>query len=296
MRFTFYSLFLIIFAQGPFYGQILGFKENGKWGVKENGLVVVKPQYDTLVVNDSTGGTCLACYKTMGASANKFIKVYTKTYLCNYLNTTGQRLSVKTEGNDSCSVFTLTKNTVRQFTENRNYFVVGVKNKKHLVDRHFKQLTFKGYYDLGFCANPGFLVARTSSDGAIVYTGLILFNEEQLIPYQYSDIKVNPADSLIIACSGAVRQGAEDDVFNYEGKKTGAYRRHIEMATKNFVIHKLYEPKEYYIIYNPQNKEEKNLNAEEVKLYSSDELLIRIKNDWYIYNMVKGEKRPVKQT
>ena len=43
-------------------------------------------------------------------------------------------------------------------------------------------------------------------------------------------------------------------------------------------------------------KEEKELFVEDVKIYKDDEVLVRIKNDWYIYNLPKGEKKPVKQS
>lgn len=232
----------------------------------------------------------------MGASANKFIKVYTKTYLCNYLNPNGKFLTIKTSGGDTSSVFTLHKYTVKQFQENKNYFAVSIKNKKYLVDRDFNQVTVNGYHDINFCAEPSFLVTRITNDGATIYAGLINFKEEQIIPYLYSDIKVNAVDSIIIACSGNVRPNSEDDLFDYIGKKTGAYRKHIDLATKNFVVHKLYDPKEYFVIYNVETKEEKTLFADEALLRNDEELLIRIKNDWYIYNLLKGEKKPVKQS
>lgn len=296
MRHFSHILFSFIFLPALLFSQATVFNEGGKWGLKNNERVVAKAVYDSVVNFEPGGKNCLACYKTMGASANKFIKVYTKTYLCNYLNADGKRLAVKVEGNDTCSVFSLTKNTVIQFIENPDYFVVGVKNKKHLIDRNFKQITFRGYYDINFCADPNFLVTKISNDGVTVYTGLLNFKEEQIIPYQYSEIKINPIDSLIIGCSAGIRTSTEDDVFDYTGKKIGVYRKHVDMATKNFVIHKLFEPKEYYIVYNIQTKEEKNLNADEIRVHKNDELMIRIKNNWFIYNMINGEKTSYKNS
>lgn len=294
LRHSIHIIFSLILLPTLLFSQATAFNEAGKWGLKNNEKVVAKAVYDSLVLSEPGGKNCLACYKTMGASANKFIKVMTKTYLCNYLNAEGTTLSVKVEGNDTCSVFALTKNTVIQFIENTDYFVVGIKNKKYLIDRNFNQITFKGYYDINFCADPEYLVTKTTSDGVTIYTGLINFKEEQIIPYQYADIKINPVDSLIIGCSAGLKMGTEDDVFDYKGKKIGVYRKHVEMATKNFVIHKLFEPKEYYIVYNIETKEEKNLNADEVKVYKDDELMIRVKNNWFIYNMLSGEKNPYK--
>jgi hypothetical protein len=63
------------------------------------------------------------------------------------------------------------------------------------------------------------------------------------------------------------------------------------MATKNFVIHKMYEPKEYFIVYNIENKQERILNGDEIKVFEENTILMRNKDDWYFYNMLTGEKK-----
>ncbi len=232
----------------------------------------------------------------MVPSSNKFIKSLTKVYLCNYLDRTGKRLLVNTSAIDTCGVFTLGKHTVKQFSDHPAYFIVSVKSKKHLIDKDFRQITFKGYHEIMLTPEPDFIIAQTIDEASTVSSGLINFNEELVIPFQYSDLKINSNDSLIIGCSAGLRPNSEDDVFTYAGKKAGSYRRHIDMATKNFIIHKIYEPKEYYIVYNITTKEEKIQQWEEVRFYNHDEILIRLKNDWYIYNMVTGVKKPGKQS
>lgn len=291
-------IFLLFF---PFFllqlhCQPLVFKENAKWGIKENDVPLIKPVYDSVFNFSVSGKVCLACHKTWGASTNKFIKTLTKIYYCNYLDRSGKRLSVMAEGKDTCSVFVLGKHTVKQFSESPDYFIVSIKSRKHLVDKNFRQITFKGYHDLLYTPEPGFMIAQAIDQANTISWGLINMNEEVIIPFEYSDIRINPDDSLIAACSAGIRPNSEDDVFNYQGKKVGAYRRHVDLATKNFIIHKIYEPKEYYILYNIEKKEEKILNAEEVKFYRHDEILVRIKSDWYIYNLVTNEKKASKQS
>ena len=61
------------------------------WGLgmafnKENESVIIPAVYDTIFNFDSTGQVCMACYKVKSASASKFIKVMTTTYVCRYLN------------------------------------------------------------------------------------------------------------------------------------------------------------------------------------------------------------------
>ncbi len=297
LRTSFFICFLFFrVLSGELHAQTLVFKENNKWGISENGTAVIKPVYDTVFNFNVSGKVCLACYKTMVPSANKFIKSLTKIYLCNYLDRSGKRLIINTSPIDTCSVFTLGKHTVKQFSEYKDYFIVSVKSKKHLVDKDFRQITFKGYHEIILTAEPDFIIAQTADEASTVSSGLINYNEEVIIPFLYSELKINSNDSLIVGCSAGLRANAEDDVFNYAGKKIGAYRRHIDMATKNFIIHKIYVPKEYYIVYNITTKEEKIQQWDEVRFYNHDEILIRVKNDWYIYNMVTGIKKPWKQS
>jgi hypothetical protein len=290
----FFSCFLVFPTW--FVSQTTVFKEGLKWGIKENEKIIINPQYDTVFNFDASGKTCIACYKNMSASSNKFIKTLSKTYTCNYLNKNLTHLSVKTDLNDTCSTFILGKHTIKQFTENETFFVVSVKNKKYLVDRNFNQYTFKGYHEIVFCTEPTYLITKITPDGNSIYSGLINLKEELIVPHQYTDITLNTKDSLIVACSAGLKATTEDDVFDYSGKKIGTYNRHVELATKNFVIHKLFEPTERYMIYNVTTKDEKEFYATEAELFSQNELLIRIKSSWFLYNMANGEKTPYKKS
>jgi catabolite regulation protein CreA len=125
-----------------------------------------------------------------------------------------------------------------------------------------------------------------------VLSGLVDVREKEVTPCLYSHIRINPVDSLIMCCSAGVRENSDDDIFNYEGKKIGSYRRHVEMATKKFIIHRIFEPKEHFLIYNIETKTEKNLQASEVHFFENDEILIRIKDDWYVYDLLTDHKKP----
>jgi hypothetical protein len=288
-------LLLLIAFTNSLLSQIAPYKENLKWGVKENDKIIVPAVYDTVFGYDSTGKVCLACFKTKTASASKFIKLTTLTYYCNYLNNKGGHLTIKTEENDTCSVFSFGKSSLKQYKHKDPLFTVASKGKKYLADKNFNQLSYKGYYDINPSADPGFYTTQYLSEAEILFTGLVNTKEDEIIPYQYSNIKVNPNDSVIIACSAGVRTNASDDVFNYDGKKREVTYRHLDMATKNFLIHQIFEPKEYFIIYNIKTKEEKNINADEVQPYNHDEILVRIKHDWFIYDMNTHEKKALKQ-
>lgn len=268
------------------------FSQNQKWGIKENDKVIIEPIYDTIFNFDSTGKVCLACYKTKTASANKFIKLLVTTYSCNFLNKKKKRLTIKTPNNDTCSVFSYAKNTLKQYNHSDNYLVATVKGKKYLVDKNFKQLTFKPYHEVSPSADPNFYVTQMLNEWDTPLTGLVDVNERQIIPYQYSNVKVNPYDSLVVACSAGLRPNSIDDIYFYTGKKRETCNRHVDIATKNFIIHKVYEPKERYILYNSKTKEEKSLEADELHVQPNDMLVIRIKNTWFNYDLKTNKQTP----
>lgn len=289
-----YLLFVI--CSGNAFCQTETFKELTKWGIKENDKVIIKPVYDTAFNFDNNGKVCLVCNKAKTPSANRFIRVMSVTYNCNYLDKTGKRLMIIPYGSDTaCSIFSLTKQAVKQYTEDPKYIIVSVKGRRFLVTKDFKQITFKEYSEINYTGDPNFLIAEIKNEANVVFKGLIDLNEKEIVPFIYSNIKLNTRDSLIIACSAGMGANREDDIYNYSGKKVDSYRRHIDMATKNYVIHKIFEPKEYYIIYNPKTKEEHVVYSEEVQLHTGEELLMRNDDHWFTYDMITGLKKPFEQ-
>ncbi len=276
------------------FAQSRTFKEHSKWGIKESEQILIPAVYDTLFNFDSTDKVCLACFKIKKASNNQFIKTMSTTYSCNYLNKKGQRFIARTEFGDTLSVFSLGKKTVTNYQSMQNIFVVSAKSKKNLVDKNFKQLTFKGYNDISLSNDPDFYFAEIINEGDVVVSGLINTMEREIIPFNYSVIKINTGDSLITACSAGIRTNSEDVMFNYEGRRKEASYRHIDLATKHFLIHKIFHPKEYYIFYNLETKQETMLSADDVKIYKHDEILVLLKKDWYLYDLNTNIKTPFK--
>ena len=278
-----------------FNAQTIPFKEGLKWGIKENEKIIIKPVYDTVFNFDNAGKVCMACFKTKALSANRFIKTYTIVYSCNYLNKNSNRLQIKTDDNDTASVFALGKTTIKQYNDDLNYFIVSAKNKKYLIDKEFEQRTFKGYNEVFITGEPKFFIAEIKNDIGVTYAGLINSKEELIVPFRYSGIKINPKDSLIVGCSAGVGNNGDDDIYDYNGKKINSSKRHVDMATKNFIIHKIFEPKEYYILINLKTKEETNFTAEELVPFEKDEVLIKVKSEWYIYNLASKQKKLYKK-
>jgi hypothetical protein len=267
-------------------------RENGKWGFKKDGAFLIKPVYDTIYGFDSTNRVCLACQKMVSNNANKFIKVHVTKYSCHYYNTKGETLMIRNQKNDTFTVFSVSKHSLRQYNNPSWFFTVGAKGRKYLMTKDFRQQTFNEYTEIRTSEEKEFYVAQTLNEFEVPVTGVVNTREDVIVPYLYSDIRINPKDSLIIACSAGLRADGEDDVYDYKGKKIQSSRRHLEMATKHFLIQKVYEPKEQYIFFEIATNKETPLQADELRYYEQDEVLIRQRNDWFIYDLKTNIKRP----
>jgi hypothetical protein len=271
------------------------FRENGKWGITEGGKVIIPATYDTIFNFDSTGKVCLACSRSKGVSSSKFIKVTSTNWTCNYLNAHNDKLRSKTTTNDTCTVFSLSKNSVKQYNNMSRDLVVSLKGEKHVVGKDFRQKTFRGYREISAAPDPSFYIAEILDEVENVRTGLVDLQEKEIVPFRYTNIKMNTADSLIIACAAGTGSTA-DDIYTYDGKRKASYSRHVDLATKKFIVHKMYEPKEHYVIFNIETKEEKTLSADEVNVSDSEHLTIKVKGDLFLYDMRTNQKKPVKQS
>lgn len=276
------------------FSQYHPFVENKKWGIKDSVNVIIAPVYDTIFNFDKTNQVCLACFKNKSTNTNQFIKVTNTQYFCNYLNPESKRLIIKTSSKDTCSVFQLSKTTVKHYNENDTLFKVKVKQYMYLVSKSFKQLSFKPYYDIELCDDPGFYVVQGLNDADVPMYGLVNSKEELLIPFEYSGIKLNPADSLVMVCGTGYGAGTEDYVFDYKGKKRMSYHHHIDLATNEYIVFKAYEPKERYFSYCIETKEEKEIIADEVRYYSGNSIRLRLKTTWWVYNLKTQEKTELK--
>lgn len=290
----FLTFWFLLFSWYPLLCQQQLYSENNKWGIKEGEKILIAPVYDTVFHFDKNNKVCMACFKSKSINTNKFIKVTSTLYSCNYLNSASQRLIIKTSTKDTCSVFQLGKNSVQQYTEDDSVFKVKVKNRMYLVHKSFKQLTFKNYTEINLCDEPGFYVAQGLNEVDVPMYGLITTREEMIIPFQYSGIKVNPSDSLIMVCGTGYGAGTEDYVFDYKGKRLQTYKHHVDLATKEFIVFKVFEPREQFLCYHIETKEEKPLEAEEIRFYKENSVRMRTGSTWWIYNLKTGEKTELK--
>jgi hypothetical protein len=288
-RFTYY-LYLLLFLMintSSFAQNIHVKKQGNKYGVWKFSEAIIPAVYDTILPFDSTASVCMACVKSQ-KPGNKFIKTNTTVLMCKYLNQKNEALIVK-RNNDTCVFFTYSKQAIQSYSSSKNHFIVDSKGKKHVVNKQFKQLTYNGYDDIINTSLSNYFIVNNKTIGASYLEGLIDEHETLIMPFEYSSIKINPFDTLFMGCTAQLKTNGNDDVFNSDGKKIHNFNRHIDCATRQFIIHKVFIPKEYYVILNLETNKEKNIFAEEIVYLGKETISVKIKGKPHICNLLELE-------
>lgn len=226
----------------------------------------------------------MACVKSQKGSNNKFIKTNNMVFMCKYLNEENTALVINI-GKDTTAFFQYGKTCYDSYKNHPQYFSVTKNDKKYLIDKSFKQITKKGYDDVYPAEIPSYLYIKKMTTGMSYLEGVINLNEEVIIEPEYTSVKSNPFDSLFFGCTAQLKLMGEDDIFDINGKKLKSVSRHIEYATKHFIIHKVFEPREYYIVYNPTNKKEKSFFADNISYLGNEMVEIKIKKQIHRCNL-----------
>lgn len=279
------NILVAIFVLHVSFAQITPVKVNGKWGFTKDGAEFLPAKYDTVIAFDSVKKVCMACIKSQKPSPNKFIKMNTTT-VCKYINDRKEELVIKVK-NDTSGYFNFTKAAVANYGSHRNCMIVtsSKDGKKYVVDNNFKQITYTGYDEIIPLSIKDHYMVETKTNGAAYLNGVVDRSEKMLIPMEYTHIKSNPFDTLFITCTAQIRINGQDDVYNLAGKKVHSYNRHIDNATKNFIIHKVFEPAEYYIILDLKTQKEKTIHAEDITYLGNDMVNIKIKGKYNKCNL-----------
>jgi hypothetical protein len=286
-------LLVFIFVALPIYKSQFTFnKENKKYSVSYNNKALSLNIYDTVIGSNSK--ICMACLKKPMPSANKFIRTLIPTFVCNYFNSTGQKLVIKYNGKDTTSMFALSKSAKEDLLNHLNLFKVYFNKKKYLVDSEFNQITFNEYDGIALSELKDYYIIEKRVTGTSVF-GLIDKNENSIIEPIYANIKINLYDSTVVACVAGLIGSSADDLYNLKGVKLNSFNRHIEFIDKYFSVYKIYQPHEYFIVHNNFNKKEIQLSAEAIKSFDSTHVLIAENEKWYKFNLKTKEKNTYKQ-
>lgn len=267
------------------------FLKGKKMGCNWNGKEIIPPIYDTIFDFDNTNAICLACNEVK-KNNNKFIKVAVKSFECKYLNKENKSLYIKKNLKDSSNVFNIHRNTVKQYQSSNPYFVASMGTKKYLVSKNFTLVTPTPFNEIYFTREKMFFITEIKTENNAILLGLINTENKLIVPSEYSKIKVNDTDSLIIACSSQSKVNGEDDVYNYQGKKVHSFRRHIEYATKKYIVYHIFEPNEFFIVLDRKSNEEKPINGQNVLYVKDDTFAVKSEGNWFYYDIVKNTKTP----
>jgi hypothetical protein len=268
-------------------GQVSIQKQGAKYGMLKNMEIFLPPVYDTILPFDSTNSVCMACVKSQKAG-NKFIKTNNTILVCKYMNSKKEELVIEYQ-KDTTSYFTFSKHSYQDINHTKPHLIVSARGKKFLVSKTFEQLTFRGYDDIIPTVFHNFFIIHNKTVGASYLEGLINVKEELIMPLEYSSIKTNPFDSLLMGCTALIKTNGNDDVYTLEGKKIHSFNRHIECASNNFIIHKVFLPQEHYVILNLETNKEKNIFAEEIVYLGKETISVKLKGKYHICNLYELE-------
>lgn len=206
--------------------------------------------------------------------------------MCKYLNRKNEALVVQRQ-KDTSEFFPLNKHCFESYGSAKNNFIVQSHGKKYVVNKQFRQLTFNGYDEITPTPLANYFVVHNITLGASYLEGLINDKEQLIVPFEYSSIKTNPYDSLFMGCTAQLKTNGNDDVFKADGKKIHTFSRHIECATPNFIIHKVFIPQDHFVILNLKSNKEKNINAEEIVYLGNDSIAVKIKGKTHKCNLLE---------
>ena len=83
-----------------------------------------------------------------------------------------------------------------------------------------------------------------------------------------------------------------DDIYNYKGEKTHTSNKHIHCAGKNFVIYKLFQSENSYVIFDLAEKKERDLKAEYIYYLKNDQIAL-LDGDWFFYDLKTAKRSPL---
>lgn len=272
------------------YSQTLSaFKQDKKWGFKQGETIVIQAQYDSVFGFDQTNQICLVGNEDAAKrSINSLTKQVRKEYVFNYINTKNQKMYFKAPlAIDSVCNVNVNKQTASLYLGNTNVFVASVDGKKMLVTKKGVRISTAAYDNIHFTKVPGFYSFEVGS-----VWGLMDEHAKQIIAPTYSKLSFNTYDSVIYCCTAGSKFNGMDDVYNYKGEKIHTSNKHIQCAGKNYVIYRLFESENEFIIFDLKEKKEKHVKAEYIYYLKNDTVAL-LDDDWFLYDLKTDKRSPL---
>lgn len=181
------------------------------------------------------------------------------------------------------------------YLDSSTTFKVLFQDKVYLFSHTGKQLS-EGYDNITESKLKHFYYTEnyiTKNEKNYITKGLIDTNNLVIVPCKYKSVSINTEDTLIYCCSAVFDNLKNDDVYSKNGKLKHISSNHIEFASNNYLITKIYTPKIHFIQEEINTKLVTKLDAQSFQYLKDNLSLIVYNNDWYIYNLVNHKKTKI---
>jgi hypothetical protein len=276
-----------------FSQSISSFKSENKWGFKQGDKTLIEPQYDTVFDFDITDRIALVGKLNTFKRSASLTKEIRKEYIYNYITPQNTKIYITlAELKEPVCDFIISKNPTSQYISGKNYFMANYSGKKVLFNKNGKQITDRSFDNVNFTKVDSFFTVETKDPvSGHSFVGLINWQGKQILPLNYSKISFNTFDTLIYTCTAGIRFNGSDDVYNYKGERLHVHTKHIQCASKNFTIFKLFESENSYIILDNKTGKEKSIKAEWI-YYLKNDTIVLLDDDWFFYDLKTEKKAP----
>lgn len=171
-------------------------------------------------------------------------------------------------------------------------------DKMYLFTKEGKQLTI-GYDHIYLQEKlKGYVLENTIEKSGKQYLlkGLYNYDSNNSIPNKYKNIELNLTDSIYFCCSAVFDNLKNDDVYNYKGKLIAYSPEHIEFASKNCLITKIYQPKTYFLVDDKKQNKNYSIDGDELIPLKNNHCLIFSKNNYTLLNLITHKRIKVNES
>lgn len=216
-----------------------------------------------------------------------------------FIDRNNRRISLKTEaGKDSISVFPEQQELALNYQNALPVFKVLFHKKVWLFTKTGRQLS-EGFDDLFPAGTDGFYITETYHEWdkeVVRLKGLVDQQGQTIVKYIKKHVHINAEDSLVYTCSAAYNRRLSDEVFDYRGKLVYSNQNHIEFASKQVYVYKLYDPKEVFVFGNQAGKDLYSIEGERFYYLKQKKALVVNKDTWLLVNLQTGKKQKINKS
>lgn len=216
-----------------------------------------------------------------------------------FIDQANRRIALKTEaGKDSTSAFPDQQELALNYQNPSPVFQVLFNKKVWLFAKTGRQLS-EGFDDLFPAGTDGFYITEMYNEWdkeVVRQKGLVDKEGQIIVKCTKKQIHINTEDSLVYTCSAIFNKRLSDEVFDYRGNLVYSNKNHIEFASKQVYVYKLYEPKEVFVFGNQSGKDLYSIEGEQFYYLKQKKALVVNKDIWLLVNLQNGKKQKVNKS